>query len=82
LIGILRISDALGNRPDMNVTEINVPAVMAVVCGSAAGEVGGHTPSKRTLQRQPNRPWGSERIRATAARGWPRYVKNRQNGRS
>jgi hypothetical protein len=56
LIGIVRISDALGNRPDMNVTEINVPAVMAVVCGSAAGEVGGHTPSKRMLQRQANRP--------------------------
>jgi hypothetical protein len=34
------IADALGNRPDMNVAVINVPAVMAVVCGSAAGELG------------------------------------------
>jgi hypothetical protein len=40
-ISIVRIADALGNRPDMNIAVINVPAVMAVVCGSAAGE-GGH----------------------------------------
>jgi len=33
----MRIADALGNRPDMNIAVINVPAVMTV----AAGE-GGH----------------------------------------
>ncbi len=37
-IGVVRVSDALGNRPDMNVAVINVPAFVAVVYGSAAGE--------------------------------------------
>jgi hypothetical protein len=46
LIGIVRIADALGNRPNVNIAEINVPAVMAVVCGSAAGEFG-HAALKR-----------------------------------
>ena len=45
-IGVVRVSGALGNRPDMNVAVINVPAVMAVVCGSVAGE-GGQPTSKR-----------------------------------
>jgi hypothetical protein len=43
-IGVVRIADALGNRTDMNIAVINVPAIMAVVYGSAAGEVG-HGPS-------------------------------------
>jgi hypothetical protein len=43
-IGVVRIADALGNRPDMNIAVTNVPAFMAVVCGSAAGE-GGHAAS-------------------------------------
>ncbi len=55
-VGIVRIAAALGNRPDMNVAVINVPAFMAVVCGSAAGELGCHTRSKRTLHLQANRP--------------------------
>jgi hypothetical protein len=33
----VRISDALGNRPDMNITVINVPAFMAVVWGIGGG---------------------------------------------
>jgi hypothetical protein len=37
-ISIVRIAGALGNRPDMNIAVINVSAVLAVVCGSAAGE--------------------------------------------
>jgi hypothetical protein len=40
MIAVVRIPDALGNRPDMNIAEIDVPAVMAVVCGSAPGEFG------------------------------------------
>jgi hypothetical protein len=39
-IGVVRISDALGNRPDVNIAVIDVPAVMTVVCGSAAGKLG------------------------------------------
>jgi hypothetical protein len=39
-IGIVRIADALGNRPDVNIAETNVPAFLSVVCGSAAGEFG------------------------------------------
>jgi hypothetical protein len=35
------IADTLGDRTDMNIALINVPAFMAVVCGSAAGG-GGH----------------------------------------
>jgi hypothetical protein len=42
------IADALGNRPDMNIAVVNVPAFMAVVCGSAAGE-SGHAPLNRGL---------------------------------
>ena len=38
-IGIVRIADALGNRSDMNIAVVNVPAVMTV----AAGEFG-HVP--------------------------------------
>jgi hypothetical protein len=33
----VRISDALGNRPDMNITVINVSAFMAVVWGIGGG---------------------------------------------
>jgi hypothetical protein len=40
----MRIADALGDRTDMNIAVVNVPAVMAMVCGLAAGE-GGHGPS-------------------------------------
>ena len=39
-VGIVRIADALGNRPGVNIAGIDVPAVMAVICGSAAGEFG------------------------------------------
>jgi len=40
----VRIPDALGNRADMNIAEIYMPAVMAMVCGLAAGEFGhGHS---------------------------------------
>ena len=31
-IGVMRIADALGDRPDMNIAVVNVPAFMAVVC--------------------------------------------------
>jgi hypothetical protein len=34
----MRVADALGNRPGMNIAEIYMPAVMAMVCGLAAGE--------------------------------------------
>src|SRR5258706_8482716 len=40
-VGVVRVSDALGNRPDMNVAVINVQAVMAGVWRVAAGEGGG-----------------------------------------
>ena len=46
----MRIADALGNRADMNVAVVNVPALLTVVCGSAAGE-GGHAALKRGLIR-------------------------------
>ncbi len=38
---VVRNANADRNRTDVHVAEINVPAFMAVVCGSAAGE-GGH----------------------------------------
>ena len=34
-IGVMRIADALGDGTDMNIAVINVPAFLAVVCGSA-----------------------------------------------
>jgi hypothetical protein len=37
-IGVMGISHALGNRPDVNIAVVNVPAVMTVVFGAAAGE--------------------------------------------
>jgi hypothetical protein len=46
LIDIARIAGALGNRAGMFIAEINVPVVMAVVCGSAADEFG-HAALKR-----------------------------------
>jgi hypothetical protein len=45
----MRIADALGDRPDMNIAVVNVPAVMTVVCGAAAGEFG-HSPTKRGIE--------------------------------
>jgi len=36
----VRIADALGDRTGMNIAEINLPAFLSVVCGSAAGEFG------------------------------------------
>jgi len=50
-VGIVRIAAALGNRPDMNIAVINVPAFMAVVCGSAAGKLG-HATLKRGTWRK------------------------------
>jgi hypothetical protein len=38
-MGVVRVAGALGNRADMNIAVVNVPAV-AVVFGSAAGEGG------------------------------------------
>jgi len=34
----MRIADALGDRADMNIAEVNMAIYMLVVCGSAAGE--------------------------------------------
>jgi hypothetical protein len=31
-VGVMRIVDALGNRPDMNIAAINVPSLLPVVC--------------------------------------------------
>jgi hypothetical protein len=36
-IGVVRIAGTFGNRPDMNIAVVNVPAFLAVVFGSAAG---------------------------------------------
>jgi hypothetical protein len=47
-IGVVRIPDALGNRPDINIAVVNVPAFMAVVCGSAAGEAGMRASKRET----------------------------------
>ena len=44
-IGVVRIPDAFGNRPDMNIAVVDVPALLAM-CGSATGE-GGHAVLKR-----------------------------------
>ena len=44
------VPDAFGNRAGMNIAEIYMPAVMAMVCGLAAGEFG-HSPSKRGIER-------------------------------
>ena len=41
----MRIPDAFGNRPDMNIAVVDVPALLAM-CGSATGE-GGHAVLKR-----------------------------------
>lgn len=32
-IGVMRIAGTLGNRADMNIAAVNVPAFMTVVCG-------------------------------------------------
>jgi hypothetical protein len=40
----VRIAGAFGDRTDRNIAEINVPAFLAVLFGSAAGEFG-HGPS-------------------------------------
>ena len=44
-VGVMRIADALGNRPDMNIAVVSVPA-LSVVFGSAASEFG-HAALKR-----------------------------------
>jgi len=49
-VGIVRIADALGNRADMNIAVINVPALLTVFCRSAAGEFG-HGPLLLRLAR-------------------------------
>ena len=48
-IGVVRIAGALGNRADMNIAVVNVPA-LSVVFGSVAGEFG-HGPSLLRLAR-------------------------------
>ncbi|SRR6266851_2688188 len=53
-ISIVRIADALGNRSDRNIAVVNVPAFIAVVYGSAAGE-GGHATLKRGTWRKATR---------------------------
>jgi hypothetical protein len=50
-IGVVRIADALGYSPDMNIAVMNVPAFLSVVCGSAAGKLG-HVALKRGTWRK------------------------------
>jgi hypothetical protein len=50
-IGVVRIADAFGNRPDMNIAVVNVPA-LSVMFGSAAGEFG-HGQNDETQNRHP-----------------------------
>jgi hypothetical protein len=71
----VRIAVALGNRPDMNIAVINVPAFMAVVCGSAAGE-GGHVGIEALSELASKSPHrlGSKHIRATADGGVDKLV--------
>jgi hypothetical protein len=39
-VGVVRVADALGDRPGVDIAVINLPALMPVVCGSAAGKFG------------------------------------------
>jgi hypothetical protein len=51
----VRVADALGNRPDMNIAAVDLPAFLSVVWGSAAGEFW-HAALKRGTWRKANRP--------------------------
>jgi hypothetical protein len=71
LRGVVRIADALGDRPGVDVAIVDQPAFLTVISGPAAGE-GGHTPLKRRReQRAISYRLGSECSKATADRGSP-----------
>ncbi len=54
-LGIVRIADALGDRPGVDIAKIDQPAFLSLIFGPAAGELW-HAPSKRRPDRLANRP--------------------------